>query len=181
MRLGVSGAHGTGKSTFVADLSDRLPGHIAVVEPYEALEDEGHEFPFPPTAGDYRLQLKRSIDHLRLPGERLIFDRTPLDFLAYLAVLGCAPDQEGSTDELSPLFASLDALILLPMTTEVRELLPTPDLPQLAQAVDDALLNLAFCDPLDAWTEVPILQLDGPVDKRVETATRLLGGLSATR
>jgi len=180
VRLAVSGAHGTGKTTLIGELCERLPGHIAVDEPYASLEDEGHEFAFPPTADDYRAQLERALDNLRLPGDELIFDRTPLDFLAYLAVIGCATDQEAARDELAPLFARLDALILLPLTAEARRLLPRPDLPELSEAVDEALLTLAHTDPIDAWSDVPILQLDGPLDQRVEHLLRLLRGLSDT-
>jgi hypothetical protein len=55
-------------------------------EPYYLLEEEGHEFGFPPSPEDYRALLARSLQSLSspplLPG--VVFDRTPLDYLAYL-------------------------------------------------------------------------------------------------
>jgi uridine kinase len=40
MRVGVSGAHGTGKTTLVEELCAHLAGHLPVDEPYFVLEVE---------------------------------------------------------------------------------------------------------------------------------------------
>lgn len=173
MRVGISGAHGTGKSTLISNLCELLAGHEAVPEPYELLEDE-HHFAFPPTVSDYRLQFVQATQNLLLPGPRLIFDRTPLDFLAYLEVTGHPVEEEASTAALAPLFASLDALIIVPVTAEIAARLPEPELPELRDAVNEALLRLAYDDPLEAWSAVPIVELDVPVDKRAEIAARRL-------
>jgi uridine kinase len=34
MRIGISGTHGTGKTTLAEALSARLPGHVTADEPY---------------------------------------------------------------------------------------------------------------------------------------------------
>lgn len=94
MRIGVSGPHGTGKSTLVDELCGRLAGHIRVDEPYFVLEEEGREFEFPPSADDYRAQLRRSLRLLTTPSSGVVFDRTPLDFLAYLSACGVDPEAE---------------------------------------------------------------------------------------
>jgi uridine kinase len=47
MRVGISGTHGTGKTTLAEALCAHLPGHVAADEPYYLLEDEGYEFSFP--------------------------------------------------------------------------------------------------------------------------------------
>jgi uridine kinase len=60
MRAGISGAHGTGKTTLAEALCARLPGHVVVGEPYYSLEDEGYEFAFPPSAEDPPAELPRS-------------------------------------------------------------------------------------------------------------------------
>jgi AAA domain len=86
MRVGISGTHGTGKTTLAGALCAHLPGHVMADEPYYLLEEEGHEFGFPPSPEDYRALLARSLQSLSspplLPG--VVFDRTPLDYLAYL-------------------------------------------------------------------------------------------------
>ena len=85
MRVGISGAHGTGKTTLAEALCARLPGHVTADEPYYLLGDEGYEFGFPPSPEDYRALLARSVLILTSPPSRpaVIFDRTPLDYLAY--------------------------------------------------------------------------------------------------
>src|SRR5450631_939123 len=96
MRVGISGTHGTGKTTLAGALCARLPGHVVADEPYYLLEEQGYEFGFPPSPEDYRALLACSLRSLSslplLPG--VVFDRTPLDYLAYLAVTGAAPSAE---------------------------------------------------------------------------------------
>ena len=61
MRVGISGTHGTGKTTLAGALCAHLPGHVMADEPYYLLEEEGHEFGFPPSLEDYRTLLARSL------------------------------------------------------------------------------------------------------------------------
>jgi broad-specificity NMP kinase len=44
MRIGISGTHGTGKTTLAEALAARLPGYVTADEPYYLLEEEGCEF-----------------------------------------------------------------------------------------------------------------------------------------
>src|SRR5580692_12564345 len=122
MRVGISGAHGTGKTTLAGALSARLPGHVTVDEPYYLLEEEGYDFGFPPSLEDYRALLARSLQSLSspplLPG--IVFDRTPLDYLAYLAATGADPSDEASAAALRPAFAGLDLLVITPVTAETE-------------------------------------------------------------
>src|SRR5215469_107891 len=116
MRLGVSGTHGVGKTTLVEDLGERLDDHRIVPEPFYVLEEEGHHFNSPPSAADYRAQLRRSLLLFGRSDQNIIFDRTPLDFLAYLAVLGTELRREVDSATLRSAFASLDLLVVLPLT-----------------------------------------------------------------
>lgn len=177
MRIGVSGTHGTGKSTLVGALSDRL-GHESVDEPYVLLEEEGHELGHPPAAEDFRQQLDRSVAALRTPATDVVFDRTPLDFLAYLAALRAEPDYE--TDAVRAALASLDLLVLVPVTEETDRVLPPAELPELRRAVDDALLELVGADPLDLLGDLPVLELTGPLGARVDTVVRACRSRSST-
>ena len=62
LRMGViSGTHGTGKTTLAEALCAHLPGHVAADEPYYLLEEQGHEFGFPPALEDYRALLACSL------------------------------------------------------------------------------------------------------------------------
>jgi hypothetical protein len=167
MRIGVSGAHGTGKTTLVGELCDHLDGHVPVDEPYFLLEDEGYEFEFPPSLDDYRAQLRRSLRLLRSAAPRVVFDRTPLDFLAYLAALGAGVEGEAVPSAVRSALASLDLLIVTPITAETERVLPRPGLPRLRETMNDALLDLLGSDPLDAWGDVPVIELGGPLEGRL--------------
>ncbi len=86
------------------------------------LEEEGHEFGFPPTLEDYRALAARSVRSLTspplLPG--VVFDRTPVDYLAYMAATGADPSAQASAAALRPAFASLDLLVITLITPENR-------------------------------------------------------------
>jgi len=90
MRVGISGTHGTGKTTLAGALCARLPGHVMADEPYYLLEEEGYELGFLPSLEDYRVLLARSLQSPSSPPLRpaIVFDRTPLDYLAYMAAIG---------------------------------------------------------------------------------------------
>jgi hypothetical protein len=105
MRIGISGTHGTGKTTLAEALSARLPGHVTADEPYYLLEEEGCEFAFPPSLEDYQALLARSIRSMSSPLLRVVFDRTPLDYLAYLTGRGrgpCSACATGTARSFSP-------------------------------------------------------------------------------
>jgi hypothetical protein len=176
MRIGVSGAHGTGKTTLVQELCARLAGHVPVDEPYLLLEEEGYEFEFPPSPDDYRAQLRRSLRVLRSTAPRVVFDRTPLDFLAYLAALGAGLEGEADPAAVRSALASLDLLIVTPVTPEIERVLPRPGLPRLRERMNDALLDLLSGDPLDAWGDVPVIELGGPLDERLEAVLACVPG-----
>jgi AAA domain len=174
MRIGISGAHGTGKTTLAGDLCEHLAGHVTVDEPYLLLEEEGYEFEFPPSLEDYRAQLGRSLRLLRSSASRVVFDRTPLDFLAYLAAQGAEVEGEADPSALRSALASLDLLIVTPVTPEIERVLPRPGMPRLREMVNDTLLDLLSSDPLQAWADVPVIELSGPLDGRLEAVLAVL-------
>jgi hypothetical protein len=175
MRIGISGTHGTGKTTLAGALCAHLPGHVAADEPYHLLEEEGYEFGFPPTRDDYRALLARSLRSLSDPPLRIVFDRTPLDYVAYLAAIGVDGEGEVDAPALRSALARLDLLVLTVITPETEQTLPAPDMPELRARMNDALLDLVYADPLDAWGDVPVLELDGPLDHRLPAVLTALG------
>ena len=169
MRIGISGTHGTGKTTLAEALCDRLPGHVTADEPYYLLEEEGYEFGFPPSLDDYRAQLACSLRTLGEPPAlpRIVFDRTPLDYLAYMVATGADAAREADTPAVRSALASLDLIAITVITPETERVLPTPELPELRSAMSEALLELVYADPLDVCGDVPMLELDGPLDDRL--------------
>lgn len=167
VRIGVSGAHGTGKTTLVEDLCLQLPGYTSVEEPYFMLEADGYTFAYPPSVTDYWAQLQCSVQALRVPGPPVVFDRTPLDFLAYLAALGVNIDATAESPGIRAALAGLDLLVILPITPETECVLPTPEYHALQVAMNDALLELVSDDPFDLCQGVHTLELCVPLDARV--------------
>jgi hypothetical protein len=183
MRVGISGTHGTGKTTLAEALCARLPGHVVAGEPYCLLEEEGYEFGFPPSLEDYRALLARSVRSLTSPPmpPGVVFDRTPLDYLAYMAATGTDPSGEANAAALQPAFASLDLLVITLITPQTERVLPAAEMPGLRSQVNDALLELVYDDPLDAWGDIPVLELSGPLDGRLDLVLRALEQASAPR
>src|ERR1700689_422944 len=112
MRIGISGTHGTGKTTLADALCAHLPGYVTADEPYYLLEEEGYEFGFPPSPDGYRALRARSLRCLSAPPPRIVFDRTPLDYLAYLAAIGVDAEREADAPALRAGLAHLDLLVL---------------------------------------------------------------------
>jgi hypothetical protein len=168
MRVGISGTHGTGKTTLAQALCGCLPGHVIADEPYYLLEEEGYELAFPPSLEDYRALLARSVRSLTLPPllPGVIFDRTPLDYLSYLAATGADPSDEADAAALRPAFATLDLLVITPITPETEQVLPAAEMPGLRLDMNDTLLKLVYDDPLNAWEDIPVLELSVPLDGR---------------
>jgi predicted ATPase len=176
VRIGISGTHGTGKTTLAEALCAHLPGHVTADEPYYRLEEQGYEFGFPPSPEDYRALLACSVQSLTSPplGKAVIYDRTPLDYLAYLTATGADLSEEISTIALQPAFASLDLLVITPITPETEQVLPAAEMSRLRAQMNDALLELVYDDPLNAWTDTPVLELNGPLDRRLTTVLTAL-------
>jgi predicted ATPase len=183
MRVGISGTHGTGKTTLAQALCARLPGHVMADEPYYLLEVQGYEFGFPPSAEDYRALLARSVRSMSSPPLRpgVVFDRTPLDYLAYMAATGVDLPAEADAAALRPAFASLDLLAVTLITPETEQVLPTAELPRLRAEMNDALLELVYDDPLNAWEDIPVLELSGPLDGRVDAVLAALDQIQRPR
>ncbi|GAA4255076.1 AAA family ATPase [Dactylosporangium darangshiense] len=169
MRIGVAGAHGTGKTTLVEDLTSRHPSLASVPEPYVLLEEQGYEFDHPPSPADYMAQFRASLRLLRRPAARVVFDRTPLDFVAYLRASGTDLESDADVAALRSAMASLDLLVVVPITPLLP---PPPDFADLRAAMNDALLDLVYDD--EVLDGVEVLELHGPLDGRADAVCKAL-------
>lgn len=170
MRIAVSGTHGSGKSTLVDDFLARHPEFIHEPEPYTWLEDV-EPFSDEPTADDFHRQLELSVERLTKyeRGARVIAERSPIDFLAYLLALQdlgrAARDCEriAAAAELAATgMAHLDLLVVLPLHgTEAED-------PDLREAMHDRLLDLIATDEYALLTNGPrILEISGTPPQRL--------------
>jgi hypothetical protein len=92
VRIAVSGSHSTGKSTLIAAFLTRCPGYLHEAEAFESLADD-IDIPGSsegPTAEGLQRLLEYTISTLALhrPGASVVFERSPVDYLAYAAASG---------------------------------------------------------------------------------------------
>jgi len=177
MRVAFAGAHRTGKSTLLEAVAEQLPGYATVDEPYWVLEDEGHELADPPTAGDFELQLRRSVELLADAGADALFDRCPLDFVAYLRAIDDGDDTAApDVDELRDAMATLDLVVLVPIEAPDRIAVPVAEDRRLRRDVDELLRGLLLDDALGLGLDVEVLEVGGDVDARVGQVLRAIRG-----
>lgn len=128
MRIAVSGTHFMGKSTLINDFIKAHPDYRSEIEPYYKLQDEqSMELSLEPSLDSLLEQLDYSIEQLHNQADtsNIIFDRCPVDFIAYAM---CVTDQDYidiNDSEISERFPDvketldhLDLIVFLPMTKE---------------------------------------------------------------
>ena len=163
--IAVSGTHGSGKSTLIASFLDAHGDFIHEPEPYEWLDES-----------DFLEQLEFSLKRLHeyCRGERVIFERSPVDFLAYLRATG---ELDLAKDAL-PLVArglqQLDAIVFLPLDPAI--VVPEEEDRQLRVAVDDQLARLLLDDELGLieQTSVRVIEAYGSLAERLATFESVL-------
>jgi hypothetical protein len=152
MRIAVSGTHCCGKSTLVDEFLLAHPNYAHEPEPYTALvEDYGEEFSADPCVDDFYRQLEFNVDRIshHSSGERVIYERSPVDFLAYILAL-----KDLKRDEVdSGLFKTalglvvgairnLDLIVFLPVDDAECIDVPDSEDPKLRKAVDARLIAI---------------------------------------
>ena len=94
MRVAVSGSHGTGKSTLIAAFLSKRPEYAHEPEAYEVLADD---IALLTSEGPDAEGLAALLEHTAAtlaryrPGAAVIFERTPVDYLAYAAATRSIP------------------------------------------------------------------------------------------
>jgi predicted ATPase len=167
MRIAVSGAHRTGKTTLIEELSRVLPTHGVVDEPYHLLEEEGHEFAEMPCLEDFELQLERSIESIAEDEEDRIFDRCPADILAYLITHRDSKgfDVERWLPRVRSAMERLDLIVFVPVEDPDRVAVSEPDDADLRRRVDEELWEIVLEDRWELGVEA--LEVTGTPRERV--------------
>jgi len=133
----VSGTHGVGKSTLIEEFLREYPAYVHEPEPYAMLvEDYGEEFSAEPCVEDFLRQLEFNLERLgqHAADEKVIYERCPLDFLAYLAALQSNPS-EALLERVSEAMQHLDLIVYLPLDDTAD----SDEYPKLRKAVDRRL------------------------------------------
>jgi predicted ATPase len=146
LRIAISGTHGSGKTTLIDAFMNAHPEYVHEPEPYTVLtEDYGEEFSDLPSVDEFYRQLEFNLERLEhhSRNDSVIFERSPVDFLAYMMVI----DDSGRRE--SELLASarklvgdglrhLDLIVFLPLDSY----LPAAEYPKLRTAVDQRLAQM---------------------------------------
>lgn len=140
MRIAVSGTHGVGKSTLIDEFLRMHPEFVHEPEPYVVLvEDYGEEFSAEPCGEDFLRQLEFNLECLGQHDEHenVIYERCPLDFLAYLNALD-ANISETLRQRISDAMQHLDLIVYLPLEDAFGD----DEFPKLQSAVDRQLSEI---------------------------------------
>ena len=166
MRIAVSGTHGTGKSTLIDEFLRAHPDFVHEPEPYTVLVEEfGEEFSAEPQVDDFLRQLGFNIDRLNQHerGERVIYERCPIDFLAYIE---CVSPTISVLNQVREGMQNLDLIVYLPIDNTIDA-----EFPKLRKAVDRRLNAIYNEDDLGiiSAANLSVVEATGPIEKRLRT------------
>lgn len=173
MRIAISGTHFIGKSTLIEDFIKKHPAYRCEIEPYyQLLEEEAIEPALEPGLDSLLEQLDFSILQLNehANDENIIFDRCPIDFIAYAM---CALDQDDvdiHDSELAERFSDvkealnhLDLIVFLPIAKE-NLIEYTEENPGYRKAADTCFKKIFrddICDIFPRYGHPKVIELCG--------------------
>ena len=182
MRIAVSGSHSTGKSTLIAAFVARCPQYVYEPEAYEILADdialtssEGPDLEGLGALLEYTISALAN----HQAGASVIFERNPVDYLAYAAATLSMADSERSAFLRSHIPAvrasvrNLDMILLLPVSRYIGTR-PGED-EDFRHRVDDALRTTLIDDDYDLFGghEAPlVLELPPSPDRQLSELVR---------
>lgn len=168
MRIAIAGSHRVGKSALVDELAAALPGYATVDEPYQTMTEDGHEFADPPSREDFEAQLAHALATLAEAGPRVLFDRSPVDLLAYLTEHDEADDGDGDAwlPRVQAAVEALDLIVFVPIEAPDRIADAEDEHPAWRRRVDARLRALLVEGELGA--DVEVLEVHGSLARRAQ-------------
>lgn len=169
MRIAVSGTHCTGKSTLIEEFLQAHPDFVHEPEPYTVLVEEfGEEFSEEPCVEDFYRQLQFNIDRLeqRAHEARVIYERCPIDFLAYIDVLD-SQAALASVGFVTDAIRNLDLILYLPIDPTLD--VPHDEYPKLRESVDRRLSAILNKDEFEiiSSSDVVVIEATGSTKQRL--------------
>lgn len=178
MRIAISGTHCIGKSTLIDEFLRAHPGFVHEPEPYTVLvEDLGEEFSEEPNVEDFQRQLEFNVERLKHHAReaRVIYERCPIDFLAYIATLD-TKSAESVLDQVIEGMQHLDVIVYLPLDhNHVIE----AEYPKLRKAVDRRLSVIYNEDDyaIISASGIEVIEATGSTEQRLRTITASIPSL----
>ena len=171
-RVVVSGTHASGKSTLIGDFAMAHREWTLLPDPFELVETEEE------SDAVFMRQLRIAAARLLEPTHGathglVLAERGPLDFLAYLDALSRL-GRSGRAEELlrhgipltAQAMAGVDLLVLLPLTHDDRIEVGADEDPELRDAMDASLLELA--DDPDLTGGATVVEITGTPARRLQ-------------
>ena len=174
MRIAISGSHRTGKSTLLAELAQLLPTYTSVEEPYHLREEEGYELSHPPSVEDFEA-LERWLEALAEAGDDALFDRCPLDLMAYLDVYEGADgfDRQQWSARVRAAVEALDLIVFVPIEQPDRIVFSAADDDDGTRAAVDEQLRELLVEERDELG-VRVIEVTGDPESRAQRVLRAL-------
>jgi AAA domain len=158
VRIAVSGSHGTGKSTLITAFLERCPSYAHEPEAFETLGDDvdfvADGVPSPEGL-EALLEHTLSAVASHASGELVVFERSPVDYLAYAAAARASwPGGTGArflvefVPRVRDALRSLDLIAFLPVSRTGPEPPPGED-QRFRERVDEALRRALLDDEHD--------------------------------
>ncbi|MNK01087.1 hypothetical protein D3C87_188800 [compost metagenome] len=160
MRIAFTGSHRVGKTTLAEEIADNLPNYEFKDEPYLQLEEEGYMFSEIPTVDDYIEQFYFSVEQIEESENNVIFDRCPLDLLAYIYAIDKTKNISLLYEELTSAISQIDLLVFVPIEKPDLILHQESDFTDLRNEVDTIL---------EDWIgdfNIEILEVNGTLENR---------------
>lgn len=184
MKIAISGSHGTGKSTLIAAFLERFPEHASEPEAFEVLADEITIVPSEGPDGEglvALLEFTLSVLEDRPADASVVFERCPVDYLAYAVASRSLADSERSEllDTWIPAVRaavrSLDLVALLPVSPSIPAR-PGED-EDFRERVDEAMRGALIDDEYGLFedSDAPrVVELPLDPDRRLDALARWL-------
>lgn len=175
MKIAITGTHRVGKTTLAEKLLGELPGYTLGKEPYYMLEESGHLFAEEPDVDDFVAQFNCAVAQLQASEDNVIFDRSPIDLLAYIYALDAAAHRQTYYETAQQAASAIDFLVWIPIEEPDRiQLLPS-DLPELRWQVDDLLQ-----DWIADWG-IPTIEVSGTVQHRKDQVLKKIAEIAIAK
>ncbi|RXK85753.1 AAA family ATPase [Filimonas effusa] len=168
MKIAIAGAHRVGKTTLAEALAAALPSYTLYMEPYYALEESGYAFSDEPNTDDFIKQFQYSAKQISKAGTDAIFDRCPIDILAYIHAIDDTQNIQSLFNTAQQIIAGIDLLVFVPIETPDIIACVQSDFPALRTKVNDILYE--WLDDFDVKT----IEISGALQDRKEQVLKQL-------
>jgi len=170
MRIAFAGTHYSGKTALIQALLEKMPEYESFEEPYWILAELGRHFSYPPSIDEFEDQLDFSIKLIKESPSNSLFDRSPLDFLAYawaVAEMNSEEfDSEAWESKIEKIVPSLDLIVYVPLEHPDRIRIPASQDKEFRKLVDEKLRDLIMVDSHEI-VNTKVVEVTGSIGERI--------------